>query len=213
MPLRNRVTPFGEIVADPARGAFTGNRGILHDPASRALHPTRRWTGKAWICCVCAFRGRRRDVMGYNGREGAAGWTELFFLDEATALSAGHRPCFYCRRADALRFQATWAQGNGGSAPKAAEMDALLHGERLDGRAKRMHGLQTPAWTLPDGTMVSDGESAWLVLSGQMKRWNFGGYDGGQPAPDAHLRLLTPPSTVAALGAGYVPVIDPSASA
>ncbi len=105
MPLQNRVTPTGDIIATPHRGLFTGNRGIIHDPATKTL--TRRWAGKAWLTCVCEFRGRRREVMG--GRS----WTELFFLDEATALAAGHRPCFYCRRDDANRFRAAWEQGNG----------------------------------------------------------------------------------------------------
>ena len=123
MPLQNRVTPTGDIVATPHRGLFTGNRGIIHDPATKTL--TRRWASQAWLTCVCEFRGRRREVMG--GRS----WTELFFLDEATALAAGHRPCFYCRRDDANRFRAAWeerqwrcersgARHRCGAAPRAA---------------------------------------------------------------------------------------------
>jgi hypothetical protein len=118
MPLQNRVTPFGEIVAHPARGMVMGNRGILHD-SGRRLHPTRRWTHKTWICCLCEFKGRHRAVMT-PGR-----YTELFFLDEATALAAGHRPCFECRRADANQFAAAWAHGNGGPLPSAGDMDAF----------------------------------------------------------------------------------------
>ena len=106
MPLQNRVTPTGEIIATPHRGLFTGNRGIIHDPATKTLLK-KRWSCPAWLICVCEFRGRRRKVMG--GRS----WTELFFLDEATAFAAGHRPCFYCRRDDANRFRAAWEQGNG----------------------------------------------------------------------------------------------------
>ena len=98
MPVQNRVTPLGDIIATPHRGIFTGNRGIIHDPRTKTL--TRRWASRAWLTCVCEFRGRRRQVMG--GRS----WTELFFLDEATALAAGHRPCFFCRRDDANRFRA-----------------------------------------------------------------------------------------------------------
>ena len=105
MPLQNRVTPSGDIIATPHRGLFTGNRGIIHDPATRTLL-TRRWASKAWLTCVCEFRGRRRKVMG--GRS----WTELFFLDEATAFAAGHRPCFFCRRDDANRFRGV-EEGNG----------------------------------------------------------------------------------------------------
>src|SRR5471032_3140814 len=153
MPLQNRVTPSGEIVATRHRGLFTGNRGIIHDPATRTLL-RKRWTTKAWITCVCEFRGRRRAVMG--GRS----WTELFFLDEATAFAAGHRPCFYCRRADALRFCSAWEAGNGVRSVLAPDMDTALHRERLDGRVKRLHALPAPIERLPDGVMVAvDGES------------------------------------------------------
>ena len=144
MPLQNRVTPFGEIVATPHRGRFTGNRGIIHDPATRTLL-NRRWSSKAWITCVCEFRGRRRRVMATRS------WTELFFLDEATALAAGHRPCFYCRRDDATAFRGAWGQGNGGDSPRAMQMDAVLHAERCEGRAKRLHPLRGPLADLPDG--------------------------------------------------------------
>ena len=106
MPLQNRVTPTGDIIATPHRGLFTGNRGIIHDPATKTLLK-KRWSSPAWITCVCEFRGWRRKVMG--GRS----WTELFFLDEATAFAAGHRPCFFCRRDDANRFRAAWEKGNG----------------------------------------------------------------------------------------------------
>ncbi len=112
MPLQNRVDPFGAIYAVSARGLFTGNRGVIHDPATKTLL-SRRWTTRAWIVCECTFRGRRRDVMGRNAPSGGAGWTELFFLDEVTALAAGHRPCFYCRRAAAVDFARSFAQGQG----------------------------------------------------------------------------------------------------
>ena len=134
MPLQNRVTPFGEIVADPHRGMFTGNRGIIHDPATRTLL-SKRWSSPAWLTCVCEFRGRRRKVMG--GRS----WTELFFLDEATAFSAGHRPCFYCRRDDATRFRAAWERGNRVDDVLAPDIDAVLDSERLAGGKKRLHAL------------------------------------------------------------------------
>ena len=137
MPLQNRVTPSGEIVSTPQRGLFTGNRGIIHDPATRTLL-NRRWSSKAWITCTCEFRGRRRDVMGTRS------WTELFFLDEATAFAAGHRPCFYCRRDDANAFRAAWERGNGVSGVRAPEIDEVLHRERLNGQAKRLHALPMP---------------------------------------------------------------------
>ena len=129
MPLQNRVMPSGEIIATPHRGLFTGNRGIIHDPATKTLL-NRRWSSKAWITCTCEFRGRRRDVMGTRS------WTELFFLDEATALAAGHRPCFYCRRDDANRFRSCWEQGNGRADVLAPEIDAVLHREQRVVREK-----------------------------------------------------------------------------
>ena len=113
---------------------------------------TRRWASQAWLTCVCEFRGRRREVMG--GRS----WTELFFLDEATAFAAGHRPCFFCRRDDANRFRAAWEAGNGVADVRAREIDAVLHRERLDGRAKRLHPLPMPLEELPDGAMVQAGQ-------------------------------------------------------
>src|SRR6202011_5219498 len=134
MPLQNRVTPAGDIIATPHRGMFTGNRGIIHDPATRTLL-TRRWANKAWLICVCEYKGRRREVMG--GRS----WTELFFLDEAVALAAGHRPCFFLRRQSAEAFRAAWTKAKGGEVPFAAEMDAVLHEERLDQGRKRLHAV------------------------------------------------------------------------
>ena len=119
MPLQNRVTPTGDIIATAHRGLFTGNRGIIHDPATKTLLK-KRWSSPAWITCVCEFRGWRRKVMG--GRS----WTELFFLDEATAFAAGHRPCFFCRREDANRFRAAWEKGNGVKSILAREMDAVF---------------------------------------------------------------------------------------
>ena len=203
MPLQNRVTPSGDIVATPHRGLFTGNRGIIHDPATKTL--TRRWTSKAWITCVCEFRGRRREVMG--GRS----WTELFFLDEATAFAAGHRPCFYCRRDDANRFRAAWQAGNNVTGILAPEMDAVLHGEQLLGGKKRLHELPAPIEQLPDGAMVAiDGES-YVIARGRPLRWSFEGYRRADVDAVAAM-LLTPPSTLRVLSAGYKPLMHPSAS-
>ena len=204
MPLQNRVTPFGEIVAVPDRGMFTGNRGIIHDPGSRTLL-RRRWTSRAWLTCLCDFKGIRRPVMGPGT------WTELFFLDEATALSAGHRPCFECRRRDALAFQAAWTVGNGGPAPRAADMDLVLHQERLQGRAKRTHPWTGPPAELPDGAMLAMEDAAFLVAGGRLLRWSASGYEAVE-SPTSQLVLLTPPSTLRALQAGYRPQLHPSAS-
>src|ERR1700730_3525225 len=202
-PLQNRVTPTGEIVATPARGLFTGNRGIIHDPATRTLL-RKRWSCPAWLICVLEFRGRRRKVMA--GRS----WTELFFLDEATAFAAGHRPCFFCRRDDANRFRAAWEQGNGVKDLLAPEMDAVLHRERLDGRAKRLHPLPMPIDRLPDGTMVQEGTEGYLIAQGRALLWSPGEYRrGGRIIKDA--MLLTPPSTLRAMSAGYGPALHPSA--
>ena len=203
MPLQNRVTPFGEIVATAARGTFTGNRGIIHDPATKTLLK-RRWSNPAWIVCVCEFRGRRRDVMATRS------WTELFFLDEATALAAGHRPCFFCRRADALRFQAAWCDGNGIATARATEIDAVLHAERLDGRSKRRHPLPCAIDDLPDGAMIALGDEAYVITQGQALRWSFDGYDTASSVL-ATATLLTPPSTLKALRAGYRAAIHASA--
>ncbi len=203
MPLQNRVTPFGEIVSTADRGRFTGNRGIIHDPATRTLL-NRRWSSKAWITCVCEFRGRRRKVMSTRS------WTELFFLDEATSFAAGHRPCFYCRRADATKFRDAWAKGNRRDKVSARDIDNVLHAERLDNRAKRLHSLRVPALDLPDGAMITDGERSYLVKEGQAWLWSFAGY--AKASNDLlSAKLLTPPSVVRAFRAGYRPAFDPGA--
>lgn len=204
MPLQNRVTPTGDIVASEHRGIFTGNRGIIHDPATRTLL-NKRWSSPAWLTCVCEFRGRRREVMSQQS------WTELFFLDEATAFAAGHRPCFYCRRDDAKRFRAAWEEGNGTSDLSAKEMDAVLHAERLDRGKKRLHPLPMPLAALPHGAMVRANGESYLVAGSRTLRWSFAGYERVDVVAPA--MLLTPPSTVRAFQAGYRPVLHPSAAA
>jgi hypothetical protein len=205
VPLQNRVTPFGEIVAIRQRGMFTGNRGIIHDPRTRTLL-SRRWATKAWITCVCEYKGVRRAVMG--GRS----WTELFFLDEATALAAGHRPCFFCRRAAAEEFRAAWVEGNGGGRPLAARMDEELHRERMEDRGKRLHPLPVPIDDLPNGAMVAAEAASYLILDGRVLQWTGAGYRehrGSLHDP----KLLTPPSTLNALRAGYRPTLHATAKA
>jgi hypothetical protein len=195
VPLQNRVTPFGEIVAIPQRGMFTGNRGIIHDPATRTLL-RRRWTNKAWIICRCDFRGRRRRVMGTRS------WTELFFLDEPTALAAGHRPCFYCRREAALSFAAAWARAHALPRVSATQIDNALHEQRLDAGRKRVHPLPCAPDSLPDGAMILLSGDAYLMRHGLGMRWSPAGYS--PPIPIIHADgLLTPPSSVATLRAGY----------
>jgi len=203
MPLQNRVTPTGDIVASEHRGIFTGNRGIIHDPATKTLL-NKRWSTPAWITCLCEFRGWRRKVMSRQS------WTELFFLDEATAFAAGHRPCFFCRRDDARRFRSCWEQGNGVRGLSAKAMDAVLHAERLDRGKKRLHQLPMPLHDLPDGAMVQANGESYLVTGGETLRWSFAGYGRADVAGPA--MLLTPPSTIRAFRAGYRPVLHPSAS-
>jgi len=202
MPLQNRVSPFGEFIATPARGLLMGNRGgRLHD-AQRALGP-RRWTSKQWICCKLDFNNRHRTVWG-------DGYSELFFLDEVTAFAAGHRPCFECRRKDAMRFAALF------SGPKerasAAAMDKVLHAERLIGRAKRTHRRALDA--LPDGAMIAIDGAAFAVREDHLLRWTASGYASKRARlRGIDLDVLTPPSIVTVLAAGYMPLWHDSADA
>jgi len=203
MPLQNRVTPLGEIIATPARGMFTGNRGIIHDPTTRTLLK-KRWSLKAWLVCQLHYKHFHREPMARRS------WTELFFLDEATAFAAGHRPCFYCSRDRAEAFRTAWAVGHGGPIPTAPEMDAILHRERLERREKRTHPLPGPISRLPDGAMVAQDDNAFLIRKGRALLWTPYGYEAIQQAPRA-TGLLTPPAVLAALRAGYRPIIHASA--
>ena len=209
MPRQNRVTPFGAIVAVPDRGTLMGNRGVLHDAAGTVRRP---WRLKRWILCVLEFKGRKRAVMS-PGR-----WTELFFLDEATGLAAGHRPCAECRRARFRAFQTAWAAGNPdlatGRLPAAGELDDRLHAERVGpGREKVRFAAELDE--LPDGVFVTvDGgdETAFLVWRGELLAWSPGGYRERRPRPaGARASVLTPAATVAAIRAGYAPEVHPSA--
>jgi hypothetical protein len=212
MPLQNRVTPTGDIIATPHRGMFTGNRGIIHDPETKRLL-NRRWASRAWLACVCEFRGRRREVMSRRS------WTELFFLDEATAFAAGHRPCFFCRRDDANSFRAAWEEGNGVSDLHADDIDRILHRERLEGKRKRLHPLPKPVFQLPEGAMVQAGEECFLIAQGRALKWSPDGYHRAKSSIERALlkganeraMLLTPPSTLRAFSAGYRAVLHESA--
>jgi hypothetical protein len=200
MPLQNRVTPFGELVAVAGRGLLTGNRGVLHDDER---HIVRAWQVRRWIACRTEFRGRHRAIMRPRR------WTELFFLDEATALAAGHRPCGECRNADYRRFRALWESAFGAPA-NADAMDRVLHAERLDGRRKRTHSAGFA--TLPDGTYVALDGRAWLVWRGELLAWTDRGYVARRPRPAAGAVLvLTPRPIVALLRAGYPASVHPSA--
>ena len=203
MPLQNRVTPFGDLLVTPARGMFLGNRGGRFHTDAKTL-TARRWSSRQWICCVLDFKGRQRDVWGRY-------YTELFFLDEPTALAAGHRPCFECRRKEAQVFAAKWQQARRlPAAPKAGEMDSVLHAERLQGRAKRLHRREIDA--LPDGAFVALEEGAFAVRGDSLLHWMPQGYDGRRRRPrGVTIDLLTPPAILAVLSAGYQPHLHASA--
>jgi hypothetical protein len=189
-PLQNRVDPFGALRAAPERGRLMGNRGgRFHDDEQRIGR--RQWASRQWIACVCEFKTRRREVFG-------RGYTELFFRDEPTALAAGHRPCFECRRAEALAFQAAFP----GVKPSAPAMDARLHEERLDA-ARRTRAVALDK--LPDGAMVLWRGAAHLKAGDKLWPWSFAAYGAPEAAPRAEVAALTPPSILAALAAGYRP--------
>jgi len=204
MPLQNRVTPFGEIVAHPGRGLLMGNRGCLHGQG-RTLG-TSRWRSKLWICCVLRWKDVRRPVMP-PGR-----WTALFFLDEATSLAAGHRPCGFCRRRDFLAYAESWRQAAGLEVrPRASEMDAILHASRVESRTRRQRTWTAPFAELPDGVMVRHGDRPALVMGGLLRPWSFGGYGDPVRPPAPVLEVLTPPASVAVLATGYEPLLHPTA--
>lgn len=210
MPRQNRVTPLGEIIATPARGTLMGNRGCLHNEAG---HLRRQYQGTRWIHCVLEFKGRKRALM-QPGR-----YTELFFLDEATALAAGHRPCAECQRERFLEFRQRWAEANpalaGSDAPPVGTLDGALHRERLPAWPAR--ALPTEALAaLPDGTFIllPDNPAPHLVLGDALLPWQPAGYDPPLPCPaSALVQVITPPSIVRTLAAGYVPALHPSAKA
>ncbi|MBZ9873721.1 hypothetical protein LB542_23080 [Mesorhizobium sp. BR1-1-9] len=213
MPLQNRVDPFGAIHAVPERGLFMGNRGIIHDPETRTLLK-KRWALHAWIICVCDFRDVRREPMGRNRPGGKAGWTELFFLDEVTALAAGHRPCFFCRRERAKDFVRRFGEAFAIAAPRAPQVDKRLHKERLASGGKPPVVAADELAGLPDGTMIDGGGDAYALRRGRALRWSFAGYRGARDfdgLAGRTLRLLTPPTTVRVLRQGYEPVWHPSA--
>jgi hypothetical protein len=201
MPLQNRVSPFGNFFVSPARGTLMGNRGgRIHD-AQRKLG-ARRWSSRQWICCVLEFKGRHRKVWGDS-------YTELFFLDEVTALAAGHRPCFECRRKDAENFAVFFADGK--QRARAGAMDLALHAERLDGKAKRLHRRAIDG--LPDGAMIALDNEAFAVRGQHLLRWTPQGYAAAQPRPRrVEVDVLTPPSILKVLAAGYAPRWHPSAA-
>jgi hypothetical protein len=204
MPLQNRVDPFGGLFATRARGTMFGNRGGRFHTDDQTL-TRRRWVSRAWICCVLKFKNRQRNVWGRY-------YSELFFLDEVTALAAGHRPCFECRRKDAVAFAELWGEAFAlKSRPRAGDMDDVLHGERLDGRAKRQHRRAIDG--LPDGAIIAMEEGAFAVRGNALLRWTPTGYAAHKLRPRSGMvDVLTPPAILAVLKAGYTPQWHPSAA-
>jgi hypothetical protein len=198
--LQNRVDPQGNIIATIARGAWMGNRGQLHDNGKDILRPYKL---KAWLICLLEFRGRQRQVMSPNL------YTELFFLDEATAFAAGHRPCFECRRRDYDRFKSLWLKGN----PKYGfnlktsikEIDAIIHEERIDKQGKKITH-EANIGDLPTGTFVLLHNLPYLIANNQLLPWSPFGYGDGVALPaDSPVTVLTPVSIINTFSAGYVP--------
>jgi hypothetical protein len=206
MPLQSRVSPFGDLFADSSRGLLYGNRGGRFHRADRTLS-ARRWASRAWICCLLSFKGRHRPVWG-------EGFTGLFFLDEVTAFAAGHRPCFECRRKAAEEFARLWpGRRKHKDRARVAEMDVVLQAERINGRAKRLHRLSVD--DLPDGAAVvtpDDDKQAAMIRGKALLHWTSKGYAAAGRRPRGKtVDVLTPPSILAVLRAGYRPLWHPSA--
>jgi len=201
LSFQNRVDPYGRLHAVAARGAWMGNRGVLIDAGRRVVAP---WRLRRWITCVLRFRDRHREVFTPKR------YTELFFLDEATSLAAGHRPCAECRRGRYEEYRAAWA--GGAPLPSAEEMDRVLHAERLGpGGGKRTHRARLSS--LPDGVLVEHARAPHLLWRGRLRPWSFEGY--GRPidvSPAEAVAVLTPRSTVRVIAAGFVPQVHESAS-
>ena len=201
MPERNRVTPTGEIVATPLRGAWTGNRGVLHEGSEIV----RFHAGNLWITCALEFRGRHRELWVPNR------WTPLFFHDEAVAFAAGHRPCGECRHAAYQAYKAAWAEARGEEPPSAGEMNRRLHAERLlrGTHRRRFHEI---GWAeLPDGAFVLEDGAPWLLSGDELRAWGPAGYGRRCRRPRRGIATaITPPATLAVLRAGYPVQIDPS---
>src|SRR5262249_24909033 len=199
MPLQNRVTPFGALIPAEARGLLMGNRGRLHDAERRIV---RYAQGRRWISCLLSFRERKRVVMSPRS------YTELFFLDEAVALAAGHRPCAECRHDDYLRFQTAWSRARL-SGTSADEMDRRLHADRLvSPRARRT--FRDAAETLPDGAYVDLDGTAWLAWGGAIHAWSPAGYTDRRAIGHDEVTIITPRCLVEVLRMGYRPIVHSS---
>jgi hypothetical protein len=199
--LQNRVDPLGRFIKTSARGSWMGNRGVIH----KHKQITKLFKHKAWITCALEFKGRKRTVMTPDR------WTELFFLDEATAFAAGHRPCFECRKEDALKFKSCWIKGNPAHhfsmTTSITQIDAIIHGERIDQEKKKVIHQRVSS-DIPEGTFIWLNDNPYLFTNDRLHRWTAFGYEDSMVLPeDSILTILTPHSIVNAFRAGYRPQI------
>lgn len=206
MPLQNRVDPWGRLVAVNARGDFLGNRGILHDEGKNVVKP---WAHQNWVTCELSFKGIRRNLFGANS------YSELFFLDEATALAAGHRPCAHCRRQRYNEFKHFWCVATGlpdVASVSSQEIDKQLHSERVS-RSREKIVFSDEFSTVPDGTLIELGELAYLVWGNHLHQWSHHGYVMTQPLPsqDQVVKILTPRTIVQMYRMGFMPLLHASA--
>jgi hypothetical protein len=209
MPKQNRVNPFGELVVTAARGRWMGNRGCLHDMNGKLTD--KRWTRKPWVTCELQFRERRRQIMTPGQ------YTELFFLDEATAFAAGHRPCAECRRTSYDRFKSAWIAANHARVPGTTikEIDDILHCERVDRHTRLQLTWESTLSDLPEGTLVqlSASNDAWLLWGGRLWKWGADGYSTTRTIPSSsRVTVLTPESICLTFMSGYRPQVHLSAA-
>jgi hypothetical protein len=207
LPHQNRVTPFSNIEAVAARGTLMGNRGILYD--ERGVLGLGRWRHPHWVTCLLDFKSRWRPVLQPHA------YTELFFLDEATAFAAGHRPCAECRRPDYLRFLDAWAKATGladRAGLRAVDVDRIMHGERIREGSRSQATFRANLADLPDGTFVRISDEAWVVAGSRILRWSHAGYELDRGQTPMNVEVLTPRPSVAVFRAGYRPMLHPSAA-
>ncbi|OGB04988.1 MAG: hypothetical protein A3E79_03205 [Burkholderiales bacterium RIFCSPHIGHO2_12_FULL_61_11] len=208
MTLQNRVDPWGRLLAVNARGSLLGNRGMLHNEERQIV---RDWQRMPWVTCALEFQGRKREIFGRTT------YSELFFLDDATAFSAGHRPCATCRRERYNEFKTSWLAVNGElfsmTNPSINEIDKVFHRERIDRNGTKVT-FEAPLSSLPLGTVVDINDEAFLVWHQGLKRWSFNGYSDLQlqPSPSTLVRVLTPESVVRTFAGGFRPIVHASAN-